>query len=97
MRFEWDQEKDILNNVKHDVSFDEAKTIWADDDSIEYFDDKYLGLENRFVRIGKGIKSRYLLVVFIEDESEEGLALLTRHVGPVRRTDQRVTETVGRR
>ena len=40
--FEWDEWKDRANQVKHGVSFEEAKTVFLDDDAIEFYDDEHL-------------------------------------------------------
>jgi len=31
LRFEWDQGKNVLNQRKHGVSFEEAETVFLDD------------------------------------------------------------------
>lgn len=32
IRFEWDEHKDQINRRKHGISFDEAKTVFYDDE-----------------------------------------------------------------
>ena len=31
LKFEWDENKNILNQKKHGVSFEEAKTVFSDE------------------------------------------------------------------
>ena len=38
IRFDWDEHKNILNQKKHGISFDEAKTVFEDETAI-LFDD----------------------------------------------------------
>ena len=37
IRFEWDKEKAALNRKKHVVSFEEAQTVFYDENAIEFF------------------------------------------------------------
>ena len=36
MRFEWDEEKNRQNRRKHGVSFEEAKTVFLDENAIGF-------------------------------------------------------------
>ena len=53
MRVVWDEEKNRANFKKHSVWFEEAKTVWADPTSVEFFDPEHSYDEERFIRIGK--------------------------------------------
>lgn len=66
MRFEWDENKNPSNYKKHGVWFEEAQTIWADSESVEFFDPEHSSKEDRFIRIGHSTRGRILLVVFCE-------------------------------
>jgi uncharacterized protein len=66
MRFEWDEIKNRSNYKKHGIWFEEAQTIWADSESVEFFDPEHSSNEKRFIRIGHSMKGRVLLVVFCE-------------------------------
>ena len=66
MRFEWDEIKNRRNYRKHDVWFEEAQTVWADELSTEFFDPEHSHAEDRFIRIGHSTRARLLLVVFCE-------------------------------
>ena len=70
IEFEWSDEKDQQNYWKHDVWFEEAKTIWKDPLAIEFFDFDHSELEDRFIAIGHSSRGRILFVVF--HEREEG-------------------------
>lgn len=62
LRFEWDERKNQENQRKHGVSFDEAQTVFFDDNAIEFYDEKYAGHEDRFLMLGLSAKLRILLV-----------------------------------
>lgn len=48
LTFEWDEEKDLSNQKKHGVSFEEAKTVFNDSSSITIADLEHSDDEDRF-------------------------------------------------
>ncbi|TAH50705.1 MAG: BrnT family toxin [Chloroflexota bacterium] len=68
--FEWDEDKAKANLVKHEVSFDEAITIFNDPYSITIYDPDHSEQENRFVDLGTSNKGRILVVVYTERENK---------------------------
>lgn len=60
--FEWDAKKNRANQKKHGVSFEEAQTVFFDDHAVEFYDDEYDGVEDRFLLLGVSAKLRILLV-----------------------------------
>lgn len=71
MRFEWDERKNRGNFRKHGIWFEEAQTVWTDDQGVEFFDPEHSETEDRFIRIGHATGLRLLLVVFCEREEGE--------------------------
>ena len=65
MIFEWDEEKNKNNFVKHGIWFEEAQTLWAED-YLEFLDLDHSEQEQRFIKIGHSKKNRLILVVFCE-------------------------------
>ncbi len=66
MKFEWDTEKARNNQRKHNVTFDEAQTVF-DDSLATIFDDEWNSFgERRELVIGRSIKRRLLIVSFTE-------------------------------
>lgn len=51
--FEWDPEKDIENQLKHGVSFDEAKYAFEDLNRLIAPDKTHSAIEDRYYCIGK--------------------------------------------
>ncbi len=65
--FEWDPEKDKANQRKHKVSFDEARTVFADFLAITHVDETHsAGAETRLFTAGTSRRNRILLVVHCE-------------------------------
>jgi uncharacterized protein len=66
--FEWDRNKASANLRKHKVSFDEAKTIFADELLVTFPDEIHSENEERFISIGTSANSRILLLVHTEND-----------------------------
>ena len=64
--FEWDREKNAANLRNHDVSFDEARTVFADPLAMLMADPDHSVHEQRFVVLGLSRKQRLLVVAFAE-------------------------------
>lgn len=62
IKFEWDENKNQLNKVKHGIDFDEAATVFYDAYAIVIEDTEYSGKEDRFVILGFSQKANLLVV-----------------------------------
>jgi len=62
IRFIWNKQKAVLNQKKHGVSFEEAKTVFYDDHAVEFFDPDHSENEDRFVMLGMSFMVRILVV-----------------------------------
>ena len=69
--FEWDAIKARKNLRKHNVSFEEARTIFFDPMLITFPDEAHSGSEERFISIGLSARTRLLLVVHTEQHESE--------------------------
>jgi uncharacterized DUF497 family protein len=65
-KFEWDPEKAKTNFQKHDVSFEEASTIFDDPQFITFLDDEHSIGEERYITIGLSGKNHLLMVAHTE-------------------------------
>ncbi len=52
LRFEWDENKNRTNRRKHGVAFDEAKTVFYDEQALVIPDPDHSEAEERFVLLG---------------------------------------------
>jgi len=77
LHFEWDCGKEKANIKKHGVSFDEARTAFYDENSIQYFDPDHSEEENRFILLGMSFKLRILVVCHCFRESETVIRLFS--------------------
>jgi len=60
--FVWDEKKNAANQKKHLVSFEEAQSVFYDEDAIEYFDPEHSEMEDRFIMLGLSAHLRILVV-----------------------------------
>jgi len=50
--FEWDDKKNEINIFRHDISFEEASTVFDDDYAVTLYDEEHSEYEDRFIVIG---------------------------------------------
>jgi uncharacterized DUF497 family protein len=62
IRFEWDRRKSRENKRKHGVSFEEAQTIFWDENAIQYYDPDHSKDEDRFIMLGMSFLLRVPVV-----------------------------------
>ena len=71
LNFEWDENKNISNQKKHDgVTFDEAKTVFSDELARLIPDPDHSVGEERFILMGLSSQLKLLLVSHCEVNSE---------------------------
>ena len=66
MKFEWDPEKAEINLRKHEVSFEEAITVFKDTLAYIFDDEEHSHEEHREIIIGTSALRRIILVCFVE-------------------------------
>ena len=62
LRFKWDDRKAAANQRKHGVGFDEAKSVFVDENAKLIDDPDHSKVEDRFVILGFSSALRLLLV-----------------------------------
>ena len=62
IRFEWDEKKNKENKRKHGVSFEEAQTVFLDENAIRFSDPDHSEDEDRFLMLGISFQLRVLVV-----------------------------------
>ena len=74
--FEWDENKNEINKRKHKVSFEEAKTVFYDDEALIIPDHKHSEQEERFVILGTSSKANLLVVCHCYRQSETVIRII---------------------
>ncbi len=70
--FSWDAGKALHNLEKHGVSFEEAATVFADPDALEWDDREHSVEERRWKRLGLSAGGRIIIVVYTTRRMKDG-------------------------
>ena len=62
--FSWDARKALSNLKKHGVPFEEAATVFADPDALDWDDPEHSDAEIRSKRLGTSVTGRVLIVIY---------------------------------
>jgi uncharacterized protein len=76
-RFEWDPRKDGENQRKHRISFEEAKTVFADEYALVLDDPDHSAAEERFILLGLSAAFRVLVVIHTYREREDTIRIIS--------------------
>ena len=77
LKFEWDENKNLINQRKHGISFDEAKTVFYDDEALVIDDPEHSEEEDRFIILGLSNKTNLLVVCHCYRESETVIRIIS--------------------
>ncbi len=62
IQFEWDENKNRINQHKHGISFLEAKTVFYDEEALVIDDPEHSEQEDRFIILGLSSRANLLVV-----------------------------------
>ena len=77
INFEWDDRKAWTNQRKHQVTFDEARTVFYDEFAIEFHDSPDSAEEERFLMLGMSLHARLLLVCHCLRDDETTIRIIS--------------------
>ena len=77
IKFSWDKKKAQSNLKKHKVSFEEAKTVFDDENARLIFDPDHSEDEDRFILLGFSSSSKILTVVHCYREDEKNIRIIS--------------------
>jgi uncharacterized protein len=90
IHFVWHEEKDRTNRRKHGVSFEEAQTVFFDENAKFYFDPDHSGEEDRFLLLGLSFQFRVLVVSHCYREDDRVIRIISaRKADPQEQADYR--------
>jgi len=75
--FSWDDRKAAQNLKKHGVSFEDASTVFFDDNAKEYFDPDHSSNEDRFLMLGFDCRLRLLVVSYCVDRQKRQIRIIS--------------------
>jgi hypothetical protein len=77
LRFEWDVRKAAANRRKHGVSFEEARTVFFDEDALLRPDEEHSEDEDRFVLLGLTAQLRTVVVCHCYRQHDEVIRIIS--------------------
>ena len=76
MVFEWDDNKNAVNIVKHGIDFETAAYVFADEQRIIRYDESHSLYENRYTTIGS-INAMITVLVVVYTENDETVRIIS--------------------
>lgn len=77
LTFEWNRTKARANALKHGVTFDEARSVFHDDQARQFFDEEHSESEDRFIMLGLSERYRVLVVCHTVDVMEKTIRIIS--------------------
>jgi uncharacterized DUF497 family protein len=77
IKFEWDPPKAAANLRNHQISFDEAKSVFYDEFAVQFFDEEHSSEEDRFLMLGMSSGAKLLIVCHCEREHGEVIRIIS--------------------
>lgn len=77
LEFTWDAQKAHSNIQKHDVSFDEAKSAFFDENALLMYDPDHSQQEDRFILLGMSDYLRPLIVCHCYRENDTNIRIIS--------------------
>ena len=77
LKFEWDENKNRINKSKHKVSFEEAKTVFYDEEALVINDPDHSENEERFIILGESSRANLLVVCHCYRISETVIRIIS--------------------
>ena len=59
LKFEWDENKNTINKSKHNIAFEEAKTVFYDEMALVIDDPDHSEQEDRFIILGQSNQANF--------------------------------------
>ncbi len=88
IKFEWDENKNDINKKKHRISFEEAKTVFYDENALVINDPEHSQEEDRFIILGVSDKTNLLVVCHCYRESDSVIRIISARKATTTETNQ---------
>lgn len=88
MKFEWDAEKASTNIKKHGVSFEEASSVFFDDNALLRDDPDHSEEEDRFIILGLSEAANILVVCHCYRMNDEIIRIISARKATSQETKQ---------
>lgn len=88
LSFEWDENKNAINKKKHGIAFEEAQTVFYDEEALVIDDVEHSEDEERFIILGMSLKANLLVVCHCLRESETVIRIISARKATTNETKQ---------
>lgn len=88
IRFEWDENKNQINKMKHKVAFDEAVSVFDDREALVIDDPEHSEEEDRFIILGLSNKTNLLVVCHCYRASDTVIRIISARKATTNETKQ---------
>lgn len=93
--FEWDNNKAQINFKKHGIAFEEATTVFGDEEALLIEDPDHSGNEERFLLLGMSSQSNILIVCHCYRGADEIIRIISARKATKTETKQYVDSVKG--
>ena len=87
MVYEWDENKNIINRLKHGIDFETAALVFGDDDRIVKYDESHSIDEDRYITIGN-ICGTIVIVMVVYTEEEDVTRIISARIANKSETEE---------
>lgn len=77
LSFTWDPRKNMQNQRKHGITFEEARTVFFDENALIFNDPDHSDYEERFLLLGYSAIGNILVVVHCYRHSENEIRIIS--------------------
>jgi len=88
INFSWDNTKAKSNLIKHKISFEEAKTVFNDDNARLIQDPDHSENEDRFILLGLSCTLKILTIVHCYRDDEDNIRIISARKSTKQETKQ---------
>lgn len=77
IKFEWNDAKAVANLKNHQITFEEAKSVFFDEFGVQFFDEDHSADEERFLILGMSSRAKLLLVCHCERDQGSTIRIIS--------------------
>jgi hypothetical protein len=88
--FDWDESKNQINQKKHGISFEEARTVFLDEAAILFDDPEHSDDEDRFLLLGMSEDANVCIVCHCYRESDTVIRIISARKATKKEADRYV-------
>ena len=93
LSFEWDEKKNQANIRKHGVTFEEAMTVFFDENAILFDDPEHSDQEERFLLLGMSTEANVMIVCHCVRQSDTVIRVISARKA-TKKEEQRYAEGI---